>query len=169
MLLLLESGVKCHQNCKLMHKVVHMICNLELFIKVGESLYKKYIYYFELTHQQYSSSCLFWWDFFLPNNWSKSFYLFHQFKPLYWSCVKRWIQRPKNRVTDQLYQAMSCYKARTRALRTLQLLWLVINCKSSYIDSRYVPIEPLAPIGGKINQCHFGDLRVFFRGTQYMY
>ena len=30
-------------------------------------------------------------------------------------------------------------------------------------------IFALAPIGGKINQCHFGDLRVFFRGTQYMY
>ena len=31
----------------------------------------------------------------------------------------------------------------------------------------------MAPIGGKNNQCHFGDLRgfkgSFFRGTQYMY
>ena len=25
---------------------------------------------------------------------------------------------------------------------------------------------PLAPNGGKTNQCHFGDLRVFFQGTQ---
>ena len=27
----------------------------------------------------------------------------------------------------------------------------------------------MAPIGGEINQCHFGDFRVFFRGTQYIY
>ena len=30
-------------------------------------------------------------------------------------------------------------------------------------------MNPLAPIGGKNDQCHFGDWRVFFRGAQYMY
>ena len=30
-------------------------------------------------------------------------------------------------------------------------------------------LYPLEAIRGKINLCHFGDLRVFFRGTQYMY
>ena len=30
-------------------------------------------------------------------------------------------------------------------------------------------VSTLAPIGGKNNQCHSGDLRGFFRGAQYMY
>ena len=43
-----------------------------------------------------------------------------------------------------------------------------LSSKGRWIRPNY-DTYTLAPIRDKINQCHFGDLRVIFRGTQYMY